>query len=116
MDREPLSEKKTQDIYKLIYELKQNNNIRVGCNEAIKAINSNSALLVVVANDAVPQSITEPLPVLCEQKGVDCVFVGSKTALGKACRLEIDVAACAIYTRKEEDSSRIQEKIAKALK
>lgn len=116
MEREPLSEKRTQEIYKLIYQLRDSNNVKIGCNESLKAINKNMALLVVVAKDAVPECIVEPLPVLCEQKGVDCVYVESKTALGKACKLDVDTVACTIFSRRDEDSSKIIDQITFALK
>ncbi|KAM0679872.1 NHP2-like protein 1 [Glugoides intestinalis] len=112
MENELLSSKKTQELYKLIYSLKPEGKIKIGFNETVKAVNNNTALLAVVAKDACPACLVEPLPILCERKGVQCVFVESKTALGKACGAEVDVLACAVFVPKHEnDTSNISNKI-----
>lgn len=113
---EVLNDKRAQDLYKLIKSLKSNKKIRIGCNETIKAINRNTAIIAVMAADASPECLIEPLPILCEQKGIQYVVVSDKQALGKACGLEINVIACAIVAGKHEDSCKLQDNIAKVLK
>lgn len=116
MDREILPESKMQAVYKLVYNLRASNNIKVGFNEAAKSLNNGTALLTIVVMDAVPACLVEPLPVVCEQKGVDFVRVSSKSALGKACRLQVDVIACSIFAGRNEDSARLVAQISQALK
>ncbi|ELA42681.1 uncharacterized protein VICG_00433 [Vittaforma corneae ATCC 50505] len=113
---EALSSKKTQEMYKLIHSLKSEGNIKSGYNEAVKSVKNNTAVLVVIAKDANPPCLIDPLPVLCEQKGVQFVFVESKTALGKACSVDVDVLACAIFVPKHENSTQISNKIALVLR
>lgn len=111
-----LNDKKAQELYKLIYTLKPLGKIKIGFNNSIKSVNRSTALLVVVAKDAVPNCIVEPLPILCEQKGTQYVYVSSKVALGKACGLEIDVIACTIFCEKHEDPTKLNSQILKAIK
>lgn len=111
MGNDVLSDKKAQDLYKMIYSLKPMNRIKVGFNSAIKAINNGCSLLVVIAKDTVPSCLVDPLPILCEQKGAQYVFVDSKIALGKACGLEISVMACSIITDPKKDSTNILKEI-----
>jgi len=116
MAYETLAEKKAQEIYKLIGNLRKSKNVRIGFNETIKSINNNASLIAIVASDAEPNCLVTPLSVLCEQKGAEYVFVSSKTALGKACGLEIDVLSCSLVARKNEDFTKLQNQISKILK
>jgi ribosomal protein L7Ae-like RNA K-turn-binding protein len=116
MEKECLSSKRSQELYKLLLSLKPKGYVKVGFNETIKAINNNLALIAVIAKDAVPPCLVDPLPVLCEQKGVPFVFIDSKTALGKACGLEIDVLSCAIFVPKHEEPTKIANELSKILK
>lgn len=116
MAYETLNSKRTQEVYKLIHSLKSEGKVKSGYNEAVKSIKNNTALLVVIASNAEPPCLVDPLPVLCEQKGVQFVFVESKTALGKACSVDVDVLACAVFVPKHENATQISTKIAQTLK
>lgn len=116
MEHESLNSKKTQEIYKLIYSLKSDGQIKTGYNETVKAIKNNTAILVVIAKDAEPTCLIDPLPTFCEHRGIQYVFIDSKTALGKACGVDVDVLACAIYVSKDEDSTKTSTKILQILK
>ena len=116
MEFEAIPEKKAQEIYKLINRLQKSKNIKIGINETIKCINSGNSLIAIIANDAEPTCLVAPLPVLCEQKGADHIFVSSKTALGKACGLEIDVLSCSIVAGKHDDPIKLSDQILKILK
>lgn len=111
-----LNQSKQQELYKLIQSLRSTGNVCIGFNETVKAVNAGRALLVIIADDAVPKAITDPLPVLCESKGVDYVYVSSKSALGKASKLQTDVISEAICLKGSEDAEAIMDKINKALK
>lgn len=116
MEKECLSSKRSQELYKLLLTLRPKGYIKAGFNETIKTINNNLALCAVIAKDATPPCLVDPLPVLCEQKGVPFVFVDSKTALGKACGLEIDVLSCVVYVPKHEEPTKISNELSKILK
>lgn len=116
MEKECLSSKRSQELFKLILDLRPRGYIKVGFNESIKAINNSLALCAVIARDAAPPCLVDPLPVLCEQQGIQFVFVDSKTALGKACGMEIDVLACAIYVPKHEETTKVANELAAVLK
>lgn len=115
MEDKALSEKKAQEMYKLADVLRAQRRIKIGLNEVIKSVNNGTALLVVIAGDSEPPCLVAPLPVLCEQKGVQYVLVDSKVALGRACGLEVSVLSCSIIANKHEDSTKISEQISKAL-
>ena len=66
----------------------------VGAKQLKKALFCGTARRVFLAEDADPQ-ITEPLARLCAEKGVTCVWVPSKTALGRMCGIEVSAAAAA---------------------
>jgi len=51
---------------------------------------------VILAADANPIEILMHLPLLCEDKSVPYVFVGSKAALGRACGVNRDVISVSI--------------------
>lgn len=98
MEYEVLNSKKSQLAYKTINDHKIQGKIRIGYNETVKAIGNGSATLVIIAKDAEPSCLVDPLPVICEQKGVHFVFVESKAAIGKACGMEVNVLACALLS------------------
>lgn len=116
MEKECLSSKKSQELFKLILELKPKGYIKVGFNESIKAINNNLAICAVIAKDAAPPCLVDPLPVLCEQQDVQFVFVDSKTALGKACGMKIDVLACVVFVPKHEETTKVANQLSTVLK
>lgn len=70
--------------------------LRKGANEATKTLNRGIAEFVVMAADAEPLAILLHLPLLCEDKNVQYVFVPSKTALGRACGVSRPVIACSV--------------------
>jgi len=116
MAYETLNSKKSQQAYKTISDYKAQRRVRVGYNETVKAITNNSALLVIIARDAEPACLVDPLPVLCEQKGVHFAFVESKAAIGKACGMDVGVLACALLSAEDENSGLLPKEISQILK
>ncbi|MFT4308978.1 MAG: ribosomal L7Ae/L30e/S12e/Gadd45 family protein [Candidatus Woesearchaeota archaeon] len=70
--------------------------IKKGTNEATKALERSTALLVVYASDASPKEIIMHLPILAKEKGIACVEVPTKAELGAAAGLEVATAAIAV--------------------
>ena len=66
----------------------------VGAKQLRKALNRGAVHKVFLACNADP-AITEPIAALCQQNGVDLVWVRSMTDLGHACGIEVGAAAAA---------------------
>jgi len=67
------------DLVQQAASLKQ---IKKGANEATKTLNRGISELIIMAADAEPLEILLHLPLLCEDKNVPYVFIGSKSELG----------------------------------
>lgn len=97
----PLADEKlTKSILDVVQQAANYKQLRKGANEATKTLNRGLAEFIVMAADAEPLEIILHLPLLCEDKNVDYVFVKSKTALGRACGVTRPVIACSV-TNKE---------------
>lgn len=66
----------------------------VGIKQLKKALLAGNARQVFLARDADP-TITEPMEALCQAAHVECVWVDTMRALGKACGIEVGAAAAA---------------------
>mgnify|MGYP002628790735 CR=1 FL=1 len=86
----------SEKVYEAIELAKKTGKIKKGTNEVTKVIEKGTAKLVVVAKDVSPPEITMHLPLLCKEKGVKCVEVGSKEELGAAAGLPVGTVAVAI--------------------
>lgn len=72
--------------------------LKKGANEATKTLNRGISEFIVMAADTEPLEILLHLPLLCEDKNVPYVFVGSKQALGRACGVSRPVIAASVTT------------------
>lgn len=78
--------------------------IKKGTNETTKAIERGQAKLVVIAKDVDPKEIVMHLPVLCEEKKCEYVYVPSKEELGRAAGINVATAsACIIEPGEAKD-------------
>ncbi|MBU1604300.1 MAG: ribosomal L7Ae/L30e/S12e/Gadd45 family protein, partial [Nanoarchaeota archaeon] len=55
--------------------------LKRGANEVTKAVERNTAKLVVIAKDTQPEEGVMHLPILCEEKNIPCIGTDSKTEL-----------------------------------
>jgi large subunit ribosomal protein L7Ae len=85
--------------------------VRIGTNEATKAVERGIAKLVVIAEDVQPKEVTMHLPPLCSEKKKPCVSVKSKQELGRSAGIDVSTAAIAVI--QEGDSKRDIEELAK---
>lgn len=83
-------------ILELIEIARDTGKIRKGANEATKAIEKGDAKLVAYAQDVSPKEVVMHLPLLCKEKNVFCVEVGSKESLGAAAGLSVGTSAVAV--------------------
>ncbi len=72
--------------------------VRKGTNETTKAIERAQAKLVVIAEDVDPPEVVAHLPLLCEEKKIQYVFVPSKEKIGAAIGIDIAAASACIAT------------------
>lgn len=68
-----------------------------------KTLNRGTSELIILALDTLPLAIPSHLPLLAEDKNVPYVYVGSKTALGRACGVSRSVIAASITTNEASD-------------
>ncbi len=76
-------------------QLKAASNKAIGTKQVLKAIESEEASLVFVAQDADAQMIMS-LKRSCEKHSIKFVVVSSKTQLGQACGIDVGAASAAI--------------------
>jgi len=75
---------------------KNTGKVKKGTNETTKAIERGSAKLVVIAKDVEPKEIVMHLPVLCDEKKCDYVYVPSKEELGRSVGINVSTASACI--------------------
>ncbi|MBU2560680.1 MAG: ribosomal L7Ae/L30e/S12e/Gadd45 family protein [Nanoarchaeota archaeon] len=92
-----MSEKEVvEKVYQAIETAKSSGKIKKGINEVTKAIEKGDAKLVAYASDVNPAEIVMHLPLLCKEKGIPCVKVGSKEELGAAAGLTVPTVSVAV--------------------
>ncbi len=86
-----------ENVMQAIEVARETGKIRKGVNEVTKAVERGKAKMVAIASDVNPKELVMHLPVLCEEKGVQCVQdVGSKEELGAAAGLAVSTVCVAI--------------------
>lgn len=70
--------------------------IKKGSNEATKAIERSTAVLVLIGADVEPEEIVMHLGPLCDEKKIPYLFIGKQNDLGTASGLQVGSAAAAI--------------------
>lgn len=83
---------------------KNTGKIKKGTNEVTKAIERGKAKLVVIAKDIEPKEIVMHLPVLCEEKKCEYVYIPSKEELGRATGINVGTASGCIIEPGEAKS------------
>jgi len=106
----PLAESElTVAILDLVQQASNYKQLKKGANEATKTLNRGITDLIIMAADTEPLEILLHLPLLCEDKNVQYVFVPSKVALGRACGVSRPVVACSILSNEASQlTSQIQ--------
>jgi len=83
-------------ILQAIEIAKNTGKVKKGTNETTKAIERGNAKLVIIAKDVEPKEIVMHLPVLCDEKKCDYVYVPSKEELGRAIGINVATASACI--------------------
>lgn len=85
-----------EKVLEVVRIAKESGKMRIGTNEATKAIERGQAKLIVIAEDVDPEEVVMHIPVLCEDKGIPYAYVPSKKELGSAAGIEVSSASIAI--------------------
>ena len=90
------SKEEINKAYEAVELARKSGKIKKGTNEVTKAVEKNSAKLVLVAQDISPKEVIMHIKPLCDEKKVPCVEVPSKEDLGSAAGLLVSTSAVAI--------------------
>jgi len=93
---------------------KNTGKIRKGTNETTKAIERGNVILVVIAKDVEPKEIVMHLPIICDEKKCEYVYVPSKEELGRAIGINVVTASACIIEPGE--AKELIEEIVKKIK
>jgi large subunit ribosomal protein L7Ae len=91
------------DMYQIVEKAKKTGKLEKGTNEVTKAIERETAKLVLYAADVDPKEIVQHLPVLCKDKKIKCAEVDSKQKLGLAAGLPVSTSSIAIIEAGEAE-------------
>ena len=105
----------SQKILELVQNAGNYKLLKKGANEATKTLNRGISELIVMAADTDPLAILLHLPLLCEDKNVQYVFIPSKQALGRACGVSRSVIAVSVLTTENHQIKRQVDEIRKAI-
>ena len=85
-----------EKVLQIVEIARNTGKIKIGTNEATKAIERSAAKLVVYAEDVSPKEIVMHLAPLCNEKKIPCQTVKSKQDLGRAAGIDVPTAAIAV--------------------
>jgi large subunit ribosomal protein L7Ae len=91
-----VNKERAAQALQLLNEVRVQGKVRKGTNEVTKSVERGEAKLVVIAADVNPPEIIMHLPILCEEKGIACVYVDTKADLGAAAGLPVATSAVAV--------------------
>lgn len=98
-------------ILQIVETAKATGKIRIGTNEATKAVERSIAKLIVIADDVQPKEVVMHLPSLCNEKKIPIATVKTKQDLGRAAGIDVSTAAIAIV--EAGDAKKMIEELAK---
>ena len=82
---QPLASKKlNKKVLKTVKKAAKAKHVKRGVKEVVKALRKGEKGLVIIAGDISPADVISHIPVLCEDNGVQYIFVPSKEDLGGA--------------------------------
>ena len=88
-------------VYDIVEKAAKTGQVDKGVNEVTKAVERGVAKLVVVASDIDPKELTQHLPILCNEKGIQFVEADSKEKLGISVGINRPTAAVAVVNEGE---------------
>lgn len=106
-------DKLMQDQLALVEKAKKKGKVKIGVNEATKAVERGVAKLVLIAQDTSPPEIVMHLPMICREKDIACSVVKTKKELGEKAGIAVGTAAIAVVD--EGESKKELQEITKKL-
>jgi large subunit ribosomal protein L7Ae len=85
-----------KQVFSILQKAKETGRVKVGANEATKAVERGQAKLVVTATDVSPAEIVAHFPGLCKELNIAFVNLGSKAELGAAVGIKSTTAIAVI--------------------
>lgn len=85
-----------KQVFSIIQKAKESGSVRIGANEATKAVERGQAKLVVTANDVSPAEIVAHFEGLCKEMGSICASIGSRAELGSAVGVKTTAAIAVV--------------------
>lgn len=82
--------------YEALQIARDTGKIKRGTNEATKAVERGITKLVYISEDVEPPEVVAHLPILCEERKIQYIFVPSKDRLGTSIGLNVAAAAACI--------------------
>ena len=83
-------------IYDTVEKAAKTGKVDKGVNEVTKAVERGVAKLVIVASDIDPKELTQHLPILCKEKGIQFAEADSKEKLGISIGISVPCSAIAV--------------------
>jgi large subunit ribosomal protein L7Ae len=83
-------------VYDIVEKAAKTGKVDKGVNEVTKAVERGLAKLVVVASDIDPKELTQHLPILAKEKGIQFAEADSKEKLGISVGINRPTAAVAV--------------------
>ncbi len=99
-----------EKTYQALENAKASGKIKKGINEVTKMIEKGNTKLVAYASDVNPPEIVMHLPLLCKEKDIPCVKVGTREELGAVAGLTVPTVSVAVI--KEGDAKDLIKQIA----
>ncbi|KAI9689300.1 MAG: RNA binding protein snu13 [Bathelium mastoideum] len=93
----------SQEILDVVQQAQNYRQLTKGIKEAAKTLNRGTSELIVIAADVSPPDIILRLPLLCEEKNVPYVYVGSQMALRRTAGASHRPVAVSITTNESSD-------------
>ena len=100
--------KEVKDLaYDIVERARDTGKVSKGANETTKQVERGQAVLVVMAEDVMPEEVLAHMPLLCEEKKIPYTYVHSKEELGNAAGLKVSTAAVAVVDPGKDKSAGI---------
>lgn len=85
-----------KQVFAILQKAKESGSIKIGANEATKAVERGQAKLIVTANDVSPAEIVAHFPGLCKELKVVFANIGNKAELGASVGIKSTTAIAVI--------------------
>lgn len=86
------------EALEVLEKSRKNGKIRIGVNEVTKAVERETAKLVLIAENVDPKEIVMHIPLICDDKKIPYCPIKTKKELGQKAGIEVGSSAVAIVS------------------